>query len=47
MYDYINTTPHQLDASLIGCYGLEAAQGKQLNFTVESILQQVYKTGVK
>ena len=47
MYDYINTTPHQLDASLIGCYGLEAAQGKQLNFTVEAILQQVYKTGVK
>ena len=47
MYSQINTTPHQLDASLIACYGLEIATKKQLNFTVEQILQQVYKTGLK
>lgn len=47
MYQYINTTPHQLDASLIGCYGLEVAQSRQLDFTIERILREVYKTGVK
>lgn len=47
MYGEINTTPHQLDASLIGCYGLEIATKKQLDFTVEQILQQVYKTSVR
>lgn len=47
MYSYINTTPHQLDASLIGCYGLEVATKCELDFTIERILQEVYATGVK
>lgn len=47
MYGQISTTPHQLDASLIGCYGLEVATKRQLDFTVEQILQQVYSTSVK
>ena len=47
MYGQISTTPHQLDASLIGCYGLEIATKRQLDFTIEQILQQVYSTSVK
>lgn len=40
-YKTIPTTPHQLDSSLIGCYGLEICCCKELNFALEDIIVQV------
>ena len=44
MYAECLTTPHQLDAILIGCYGLELALGRELDYTPESIISQVEAT---
>jgi Holliday junction resolvasome RuvABC endonuclease subunit len=41
MYDDCLTTPHQLDAALIGCYGLELALQTELKYSPESIIEMV------
>lgn len=44
MYDDCLTTPHQLDAVLIGCYGLELALQTELKYSPESIIEGVEAT---
>lgn len=44
MYEDCLTTPHQLDASLIGCYGLELALQTELTYSPESIIEMVEST---
>lgn len=44
MYDDCLTTPHQLDAALIGVYGLEMALNRQLKYSPSSIIEMVETT---
>ena len=37
MYKRVRTTPHQLDAGLIGCYGFEVALQRQLSYSPKTI----------
>lgn len=46
IYKNIKTTPHQLDASLIGCYGLEIAYSKDIDFSLQDIIKMVEKTAL-
>lgn len=46
VYKTIPTTPHQLDSSLIGCYGMEICCSKCLNFALEDIIMQVADTSL-
>ena len=46
VYKTILTTPHQLDASLIGCYGLEVGTKQDYDFTLKSVIKQVEKTAL-
>lgn len=44
LYKTCKTTPHQLDAVLIGCYGLAHGLGVQLKYSVPTLIKQVEKT---
>jgi hypothetical protein len=44
MYDDCLTTPHQLDASLIGVYGLEYAMQQELKYKPETVIEMVEAT---
>jgi len=44
LYKTCRTTPHQLDSSFIGCYGLEIGIQQNLNYDCRSIVKQVEKT---
>lgn len=46
MYKECLTTPHQLDAILIGCYGLELGLQTQLHYTPKGIIKQAQATSV-
>ena len=46
MYKECLTTPHQLDAILIGCYGLEVGLQKELSYTPEGIIKLAQATSV-
>lgn len=46
LYDQVNVQPHQLDAALIGIYGLEMATSQQLTWTPEQVFRQVEKTSL-
>jgi hypothetical protein len=41
IYRELLVTPHQLDSSLIGCYGLEAGLRRELRYSPESIVRKV------
>ncbi len=40
LYKQCLTTPHQLDATLIGCFGLEAGMNRELEYDPDSIIRQ-------
>lgn len=46
VYKTLNNTPHQLDASLIGCFGIETAMKQKYDFKLENIIQQVEDTAL-
>lgn len=46
LYRECATTPHQLDAVLIGCFGLELAMQTQLEYTPESIIAMAEQTSL-
>ena len=46
MYRACLTTPHQLDATLIGCYGLELGMRKQLVYGPKGIIRQTQATSL-
>lgn len=46
LYETVNVQPHQLDAALIGIYGLEIAIKQQLNWKPEQIFRQVERTSL-
>lgn len=46
VYKEIKTTPHQLDASLIGCFGLETALKKKLDLDLNRIIENVKNTAL-
>lgn len=46
VYKTLYNTPHQLDASLIGCFGIETAMGRKYEFDLDSIIQQVEDTAL-
>ena len=46
VYKEIATTPHQLDASLIGCFGLEIALKTKLDLDLDRIIVNVKKTAL-
>lgn len=46
MYDEILTTPHQLDATLIGCYGLDIGIEAGVQYSPAGIMHQVEKTSL-
>lgn len=46
IYPQCLTTPHQLDASLIGVYGLEVGMQRELIYTPESFVDQVENTSL-
>lgn len=41
IYKTLYNTPHQLDASLIGCFGIETAMKQKYDFKLDNIIQQV------
>lgn len=46
MYKVCKTPPHQLDATLIGCYGLEFGLPGPIHYTPEGIMDQVAATSL-
>lgn len=46
LYREIQTTPHQFDASLIGCFGIEQGLNKKLDFNIYGILHEVENTAL-
>lgn len=46
IYPQVNVQPHQLDAALIGVYGLEAGLGKELDYDLWDIVSQVEQTSL-
>lgn len=46
VYREIRTTPHQLDASLIGCYGIQQATRKVHDFDFDTIVEEVRETAL-
>lgn len=46
VYKEIDTTPHQLDASLIGCFGLEAGLKTKLDLDLNRIIKNVKNTAL-
>lgn len=46
VYKTLNNTPHQLDASLIGCYGIEIGTRLTYAFNLEYIIEQVEDTAL-
>lgn len=46
VYPTTAVQPHQLDAALIGVYGLEIGLGKEVDYNLEDIIQQVEKTSL-
>lgn len=46
IYKTIDTTPHQLDASLIGHFGLEVALKTKLDLDLDAIIQNVKDTAL-
>lgn len=44
LYKTCRTTPHQLDAVLIGCYGLAHGLDVKLNYSVPNIIKQIEST---
>lgn len=46
VYKEIDTTPHQLDASLIGCFGLEIALKTKLEIQLDQIISNVKSTAL-
>ena len=46
VYKTIPTTPHQLDASLIGCFGLETGLKTKLDLNLERVIANVHQTAL-
>lgn len=46
VYETTRALPHQLDATLIGIFGLEEGLGQQLPYTIEDIVRQVEATSL-
>jgi len=46
IYPTTRVQPHQLDATLIGIFGLEAGLGKELSFTIEDVIKQCEATSL-
>lgn len=46
VYPTTAVQPHQLDAALIGVYGLETGLGKEVDYNLEDIIRQVEKTSL-
>jgi hypothetical protein len=46
IYPQIWVQPHQLDAALIGVFGLEEGTGTTINYTVDDIVKQVEATSL-
>lgn len=46
IYPTTRAQPHQLDAALIGIYGLEVSLGKDLKYTIEDVINQVERTSL-
>lgn len=46
IYNYSKTTPHAIDAILQGCYALELALQKPINYTPESIVEMAEATSL-
>jgi hypothetical protein len=46
LYDSVQVQPHQLDASLIGIYGLEQGLGLKLDWDYREVFKQVEKTSL-
>lgn len=44
IYKYCKTTPHQLDAILIGCYGLQLGSRDLIKYSPDSIIKQAALT---
>ncbi len=44
IYPDVDVQPHQLDASLIGVFGLEAGLGQDLDYTLDDIIKQCEQT---
>lgn len=46
LYPEIGVQPHQLDAALIGVFGLEEGTGTTIDYTIENIVSQVEATSL-
>jgi hypothetical protein len=46
IYPQIGVQPHQLDAALIGVFGLEEGTTSQINYTLEDVIRQVEATSL-
>jgi hypothetical protein len=46
VYPYSTVEPHQIDAALIGIYGIEQGTGVDLDYDFDTILKQIEKTSL-